>query len=69
MHRDELFRSLSATTRHRDVNSLTQLDSVSQTLKLLGVPIEPILEEDDQRTFLELSYSYIVKALRTFFHF
>ena len=53
MHRDETLRSLSATTRHSDINSLTQLDSVSQTLKLLGAPIEPILEEDDQRTFLE----------------
>ena len=68
-HRDELFRSLSATMRHSDVNSLTQLDSVSQTLKLLGAPIEPIFEEDDQRPFLEVSYPYIVKALRTFFHF
>ena len=65
------------TLRHHFMNSVAQMlqqdelgvlyEYDSLTLKLLGAPLEPILETGIESQFLRLSYTFIVKCLQTYF--
>ena len=44
-----------------------QLDSVSQTLRLLGAPVEPLLDLDSEFLLLKHSFAFIVHCLQTYF--
>ena len=67
------------TLRHHFMNSVAQMlqqdeldvlyeyDSLTRTLKLLGAPLEPILDAGIESQFLRLSYTFIVKCLQTYF--
>jgi len=46
--------------------SLLLQDSVSQTLKLLGAPIKPILDCETEVTFLRTAFPFIVQCLRQY---
>jgi len=47
--------------------SILQLDSVSQTLRLLGGPVEPVLDLDSESSLLKHSFAFIVRCLQTYF--
>jgi len=50
-----------------ELDVLYEYDSLTWTLKLLGAPLEPILEAGIESQFLRLSYTFIVKCLQTYF--
>ena len=50
-----------------ELDVLYEYDSLTRTLKLLGAPLEPILEAEIESQFLRLSYTFIVKCLQTYF--
>jgi len=50
-----------------ELDVLYEYDSLTRTLKLLGAPLEPILDAGIESQFLRLSYTFIVKCLQTYF--
>jgi len=48
--------------------SILQLDSKSQTLRLLDGPVEPVLDSDSESSLLQHSFAFIVRCLQTYFN-
>ena len=50
-----------------EMDTLLRLDSVTLTLRLLGAPLEPILNCTAELQFLPSSYTHIVQCLKAIF--
>jgi len=59
--------SVAQMIQQDELDVLYEYDSLTRTLKLLGAPLEPILDAGIESQFLRLSYTFIVKCLQTYF--
>jgi len=59
--------SLSSILLPDEMDTLLSHDSVTLTLRLLGDPLDPILDRTTELQFLHSSYTYIVQCLKAIF--
>ena len=50
-----------------EMDTLLSQDSVALTLRLLGAPLDPILDRTTELQFLHSSYTHIVQCLKVIF--
>jgi len=60
--RTQFTESLDNILLPDEKQSIVQLDSVSQTLRLLGGPVEPVLDLDSESSLLKHSFAFIVRC-------
>ena len=65
--RDQILDAISDTLLPEQKQSLLLHNGVSQTLKLLKAPFEPILDCGTEVTFLRTSFPIIVQCLGLYF--
>ena len=59
--------SLPSIFRPDEMDTLLSHDSVALTLRLLGAPLDPILDRTTELQFLHSSYTHIVQCLKVIF--
>jgi len=59
--------SLSSILLPDEMDTLLSHDSVALTLRLLGAPLDPILDRTTELQFLHSSYTHIVQCLKAIF--
>jgi len=64
--RSRFYEHLSHILLPDEKHSLLELDSVALTLRLLGAPLEPILDIDNEVLLLKNSFSYIVSCIQVY---
>jgi len=67
--RNQLTDSLASILLPDELLRVLELDSVSQTLRFLGAPVEPIFDTPTETLFLRNAFAFIVNCIRTHFEY